>query len=228
MSNKTKYIILAIVLLILFFISPLFLFVVLIIAAVAYYFYKSSEISDPRDVKELYNGCTDEQKKVIRYLNVRGFLTKTISDTEYDEIARKHFADSKQKALAAFSLDESEVNEINPLHSERYISNHANYSKTGIDGKMRTNVYYVIWILFGSKQIFIYESLLYLDSGRKEEVPRHIDYQFTSLTTSSNEGLIDITLQSLGGKVVCRINDDDYTKRVLQGLNSKLKEVKRL
>ena len=76
-----------------------------------------------QDIKRLCKGRTEEQKKVIRYfLGGGGCLSKTMSDEEYEAavMAKARSMDFKQKALNKIGLDESQVNEIEPVHFEGY------------------------------------------------------------------------------------------------------------
>lgn len=103
-----------------------------------------------QDIKRLCKGRTEEQKKVIRYfLGGGGCLSKTMSDEEYEAavMAKARSMDFKQKALNKIGLDESQVNEIEPVHFEGYyFDEKKTYAKWGKDRKWRSSAYQISWI----------------------------------------------------------------------------------
>lgn len=90
-----------------------------------------------QDIKRLCKGRTEEQKKVIRYfLGGGGCLASTMKDEEYDALvqAKAKSMNFKQKALDKIGIDESQVNEIEPVHFEGYyFDEKKTYAKWGKD-----------------------------------------------------------------------------------------------
>ena len=89
------------------------MWIVIIILVIGGYIYLKG-ISEPAELKKLIQGRPQQQQDVIKYFFGKGgFLTKRITDAEYDNIVANTIKESnfKQKALAKIGLDESQVNE---------------------------------------------------------------------------------------------------------------------
>ncbi|MCD7827465.1 MAG: hypothetical protein LUG85_02880 [Clostridiales bacterium] len=207
--------------------------------------------------KRLLKGRTSEQKKVVNYLyGHRGCLTPSLTDEQYDKMVRDRISsmDFKTKALAKIGIDETEVQEIDPVHFEgaylpdRKDNRRDTLSIKGKDGKMRSSEYMVTWLFFGDSQLFIYQYTLNMCSESFKE--KTLDYFYkdiTNLTTVSDSIERDIPKQSCTGRVsyqtimvdttrfrvivpgddfACAALNGDYLDRAVQGMKAKLREKK--
>ena len=103
-----------------------FIFIILAIGAYIYFLGNS----EPAELKQLIQGRPQQQQDVIKYFYGKadfpkaGFLCKRITDAEYDNIVSSATKQSnfKQKALDKIGLDETQVNEIEPVNFEGWAS----------------------------------------------------------------------------------------------------------
>ncbi|MFO8087955.1 MAG: hypothetical protein R6T91_09190 [Bacteroidales bacterium] len=227
------------------------LIIVLIVIGVIGYLYKSSPISDPAEVKRWYKNRPDEQKKVIRYFAVDGCLKKTISDQQYDEIVKSHVhkRDFKNEALDKIGLDESEVQEIEPVNFEgwAYDSEQFNnsFTKRGKDDNYRSSAYQVSWLFFSSTQVFLYRNTMHFDKDDKSILTEEYFYKdITNFATSTdtvetpywdskkNKVLMEnidssrFAITVPGDKFYCALEQNDYTDRAIRAMKAKLREKK--
>ena len=110
--------------------------VIIVLLIVAYVAYKFLGNNDNDYVKQRIKGRNENQKKVIRYFcNDDGCFSKRMKDEEYDAMVRNvlNSMDFKQKALNKIGLDESEVNEIEPVHFEGWVFGKKAYARLGKD-----------------------------------------------------------------------------------------------
>jgi hypothetical protein len=225
--------------------------VFLIVIGVVYYFYQQSELSDPAYVKVQYKNRSEEQKKVIRYFAVGdGCFKKTISDQDYDNLVKACLAkeDFKQKAINKIGLDESELQEIEPVHFEGWTygkDNGVTYSKRGKDGNWRSSAYQTSWLFFSSTQVYLYQNTIHFDKDNKKVATEEYFYKdITNFSTSSDtietpywdikerKNLLEnvdtnrFALTVPGDKFYCSMEQNDYTERAIQGMKAKLREKK--
>ena len=206
-----------------------------------------------QDIKRLCKGRTEEQKKVIKYfLGGGGCLSSTIKDEEYDAIvqAKIRGINFKQKALDKIGLDETQVNEIEPVHFEGYyFDEKKTYAKLGKDRKWRSSAYQISWIFFSSSQVYVYQYTFNMDEdGKKETTEEYFYKDITNFSTSTDtvekEVLIKVSctgnatynrtnvdsnrfaLVVPGDKFYCSMEQNDYTERAIQGMKAKLREKK--
>lgn len=206
-----------------------------------------------QDIKRLCKGRTEEQKKVIRYfLGGGGCLSKTMSDEEYEAavMAKARSMDFKQKALNKIGLDESQVNEIEPVHFEGYyFDEKKTYAKWGKDRKWRSSAYQISWIFFSDTQVYVYQYTFNMDEdGKKESTEEYFYKDITNFSTScdtvekevlekvSCKGEATYTRKNVdsnrfamvvpGDKFYCSMEQSDYTERAIQGMKAKLREKK--
>lgn len=118
-------------------------------------------------------GKTREQKNVIKYFSTGGCLIDRMSDDQYDTLVatRLQAASNKEKALEVLGLDESQVQEIQPVCFHGYVfedpaveSNNIIYKKRGKDDEWRSSAYEVSWLFFGDHEVFLYQELFCMDS----------------------------------------------------------------
>lgn len=203
--------------------------------------------------KNMLKGRTPEQKQVVNYLYGHGgCLTPSLTDEQYDKMVSDRISNMnfKAKALAKIGVDETEVQEIEPVHFEalHFSDRKYNLNIKGKDGKMRSSEYMVTWLFFGDSQLFIYQYTLNMCSGSFTE--KTMDYFYkdiTNLTTVSESYEKDIPKQSCTGKVsyittmvdttefrvivpgdvlTCTVHNGDYLDQSVRGMKAKLREKK--
>lgn len=136
------------------------------------------------NVDELCEGRTENQQKVIRY-----FLedSSKLTDAEYDSIVQSKLQslNLKQRAMEKLGIDETQVNEIDPVHLEGYYyaaddldaKKQAIYKKTGEDFFTRTSAYQQTWLFFSNEQIFAYQYTFNLDEEGYKETTEEYFYK---------------------------------------------------
>lgn len=212
--------------------------------------YKKTTYNDTPWVREHLKGRNDEQKAVIRYFcNEPACLSKKpISDSEYEEIIRKHLqsTDFKQKAFNKIGLDEDQVKEIEPVHFEGYFFNKNCFAKQGNDGLYRSSAYQISWLFFSDTQVYLYQNTFFLDADDRTEATEEYFYRdITNFSASSdtievqlydkktgekcghlnvNSNRFAVTVP--GDKFYCSLEQSDYTERAIQGMKAKLREKK--
>ncbi len=206
-----------------------------------------------RHIQRLCKGRTEEQKKVIKYfLGSGGCLSVGMPDEEYEAavMAKARSMDFKQKALNKLGVDESQVNEIEPVHFEGYyFDNQKTYAKQGRDRKWRSSAYQISWIFFSDIQVYVYQYTFNMDQeGKKESTEEYFYKDITNFSTSSDtveKEVLDkiscsgeatysrenvdtnrFTLVVPGDKFYCSMEQSDYTEKAIQGMKAKLREKK--
>ena len=222
--------------------------IILALIGAGYYFYKSSPMSDSKEVKERCKGRTPEQKSVIRYFCVDGCFSKKMNDAQYDALVKETISkiDFRQKALAKIGLDESELKEIDPVHFEGYVfEGKKSFSKRGKDDLWRSSAYQITWLFFSSTQVYLYQNTLNLDEDGKKEITEEYFYKdITNFSTSSDtvetsywnskqkKYLLEnvdsnrFTLTVPGDKFNCSMEQNEYSERAIQAMKAKLREKK--
>lgn len=206
------------------------------------------------EMKRMLKGRTPEQQSVIKYFyGAGGCLSKGLTDEQYDQMVQRTASsmDFKAKALAKIGLDESQVSEIEPVHFEAYYftNKNDNLNKMGKDYKWRSSEYMVTWIFFSDAQIYVYQYTFNMCSGSKKEQTMDYFYKdvtnFTAASETYEKDVLDkvscsgkatyvrksvdaneFRLIVPGDKVVCSMEQNDYTERAIQGMKAKLREKK--
>jgi len=199
-----------------------------------------------REMNRALKGRTPEQQAVIKYFNASGgCMNKCMSDDEYESMvmAKAKSIDFKKKALDKIGIDESQVNEINPIHLEDYMFDDKVYALCGKDGLWRSSAYQISWIFFSSTQIYVYQFTFNMDNGEKKE--RTEEYFYKDVRTLSIAS--DTIEKEVVGKVTCRgdatyirtnietnhlniggfycsMKKNDYTDKAIQGMRAKVRE----
>ena len=223
-----------------------FLVIILLIVGAVLYFKFSA---DPSELKNRSKGRPEDQKKALRYFLVEdGCLKKTISDAEYDALVQSvlQTINSKQKAINKIGLDESELQEIEPVHFEGYVFGDKNsFSKPGKDNLWRSSKYQISWLFFSATQVYLHQFSFNLDEdGKKESTEEYFYKDITNFSTTSdtvetpywdnkqNKSLLKnvdsnrFALTVPGDKFYCSMTQNDYTERAIQGMKAKLREKK--
>ena len=176
-----------------------------------------------------------------------GCFSKRMKDEEYDAMVRNvlNSMDFKQKALNKIGLDESEVNEIEPVHFEGWVFGKKAYARLGKDNIYRSSAYQVSWLFFSANQVYLYQYTFNMDEdGKKEATEEYFYKDITNFSTSSDTEetpqydpkqkkniLINVdsnrfALTVPGDKFYCPMEQNDYTERAIQGMKAKLREKK--
>lgn len=226
--------------------------VVLIILLIAAAFVYFKWLRDPKVVRDRCKNRTEEQKKVIRYFMRDGCLAfGLLKDEEYDDLVAKKAKsmDFKQKALNKIGLDESELQEIEPVTFEGFYIDPKNPTKTffkwGKDKKWRSSAYQISWLFFSSSQVYLYQYTLNLDEDGKKELTEEYFYKditnFQTISDTVETSVWDkkkdkFVLENVdknhfaitvpGDKFLCSMEQNDYTERAVQAMKAKLREKK--
>lgn len=206
----------------------------------------------PQQIQELLRGKTPEQKKAINYfVGGGGCLSNGMTDAEYDAavLAIVNSTNFKQKALNKIGVDESQVNEIEPVHFEGYVYDDKAFAKYGKDMKWRSSAYQISWIFFSDSQVYVYQYTFHMtDGGKKERTEDYFYKDITNFSTATDS--VDKLVLSSGGcvggstwttksvesnqfalvvpgeKFLCSTEQSDYVERSIQGMKAKLREKK--
>lgn len=179
-----------------------------------------------------------------------GFLTKRITDADYDSLVADTIKQSnfKQKALAKIGLDESQVTEIEPVTFEGWLfgkKSNVGWAKYGQDNKMRSSAYQISWLFFSSTQVYIYQNAIHFDKDDKKVATEEYFYKditnFSTTTDTEEQNEWNNILKKWevknvdsnkfaitvpGDKFYCSMEQNDYTERAIQGMKAKLREKK--
>lgn len=80
-----------------------------------------------------------------------------VTDNQYDNNVRSNLIDLKEQAINTLGVDESEVQEIEPIKFDGYVYTGANRIKQGRDSKYRSNKYQSVIILFSANEAHVYK-----------------------------------------------------------------------
>jgi hypothetical protein len=228
-------------------------FIIIIILVIGGFIYFRG-ISEPAHIKKMIQGRPKEQQDVIKYFYGKasfpseGFLTKRITDEEYDNIVASNIKHSnfKQKALDKIGLDESQVNEIEPVNFQGWMyGKNVDYAKYGLDNKPRTSAFQITWLFFSSSQVYVYRQSIHFNKDDKKVATEEYFYKditsFSTFTDTVEQSFWNNNLKSYevknvdsndfaitvpGDKFYCSMEQNDYTERVIQGMKAKLREKK--
>lgn len=209
--------------------------VTICVVAIAILWFVVISPGNTSEVKKLTEGKNPEQKQVIEYFRLNGCFTKIMSDEEYKALVRKKVeeADLKNRALEKLNIDESEVQEIDPIVLEGYRIHNA-YYKNITDKVWVSSRFQVTWIFFSSTQLYLYTYTFNLDEDLVDEHTEEFFYKdVTSLSTLTEKEDKDDELPFLQFKIVVPgdcikvamgYGDDGETK--IQAMKQKLREKK--
>jgi len=165
-------------------------------------------------------------------------------------MARAKSTDFKQKAMEKIGLDESQVNEISPIHFEDYLFDEKKaLARYGKDGIWRSSAYQISWIFFSATQVYLYQYTFNMDEdGKKEQTQEFFYKDITNFTTTSDSVEKEVVskvsctgsatyvrsnvdtnrfmLSAMGDKLYCAMQQNDYTEKSIQGMKAKLREKK--
>ena len=207
-----------------------------------------------REIKKLMKGRTKEQQSAINYfVGGGGCLSSSLSDQQYESMvmAKAKSVDFKNKALEKIGLDESQVNEIEPVHFQGYYFDEkdSTFAKWGKDRKWRSSAYQISWIFFSSTQIYVYQYTFHLTEDSKKASTEEYFYRDITNFSTSSDTVEKVVLEKAGcigepsfekknvdsnrfalvvpgDKFYCSMEQNDYTERAIQGMKAKLREKK--
>jgi hypothetical protein len=205
-------------------------------------------------IKKLCEGRTPEQQNVIKYFTGGGgCLSGSMSDEEYEALVKQKATsmDFRQRALDKIGVDESQVNEIEPVHFEEYwFDEKKTFAKCGKDRKWRSSAYEISWLFFSSTQVYVYQYLFNMDEDTKKERTEEYFYKdITNFSASSDTieketpeepgcmgGELKYTRKNVeldrfalvvpGEKFFCAMKKNDQTEGQIQAMKAKLREKK--
>lgn len=181
------------------------------------------------------------------------FGKKGISDDVYENkvLSKINEVASKEVALVRLGLDETQVQEIEPMCFRGFEEEDGCYSRYGLDGKFRTSQYSVTWLFFGSEELYIFSVFLdLLHDSVRYSTQEYFYKEITSFYTSSNNFIYESTKTKKGcisfksfteqnkvvlNKFYLKVPGDDFycsvsgvadADRIIQGLKQKIREKK--
>ena len=176
--------------------------------------------------------------------------TSSVSDEEYDAMVLANVTDLKEKALNKLGVDETEVQEIEPIIISGY-----DYDDTGLlfrkgkDGKWRTNKYETVLMFFAKNEVHCYSNTFWTTKYNQKEatdVYFYGDIVSASTTTGQvqikdNKGRLLVNkdgspvlytyesfkLQTSGGTSLhVTISDTELSRRSINAMRQLLREKK--
>jgi hypothetical protein len=145
---------------------------------------------------ELFKGKTPDQVKALKFLlsipNEKGCFSNTyLTEAAYDSIrlAKRGRGDLKDKALEKLGIDETQVQEIEPICFEGY---RYEYSKLqpyirAVEAVNYSSMYEVTWLFFGDEQVYLYKySFDTTDETRADMTLEYFYKDITAFSTTSD------------------------------------------
>lgn len=133
-----------------------------------------------------------------------------VTDAEYDSNVRGGTHNIKSKAMLALGIDETEVQEIEPITFEGYSFTGAKIVKQGIDQKFRSNKYHNVIIFFLANEAHVYKYTFDTTEQKStEETEVYFYKDIVSVSTSYD------TIEVLSRKIEC-----EYFKLTTAGGNA--------
>lgn len=108
------------------------------------------------------------------------FGVKWKSGEEYYDYLSSIVNVDVKKAIDELGLDESEVNEIEPVLIEGYIFDKNVFSKINNRNKWISSAYHSTWVLFSATQVFIYREEFWADENRHNV--SNLEYFYRDIT----------------------------------------------
>lgn len=160
-----------------------------------------------------------------------------ISDQDYDKGVASNVNNMKAKALNKLGLDESEVQEIEPIVIDGYKFSGASRFKKGEDNLWRTNMYEVAMLFFASNEVHCYKyAFSTTEAGAQSESTDVYFYQdIVSVSTQSREATAQgektnyeaFVLRTAGGNALdVAIRDVDNAQRSINAMRQLLRQKK--
>lgn len=195
------------------------------------------------------------QQKAYGYLLGEGGCSKlgAMSESEFDKLVKEkaNSTNFRERALQVIGLDESQVQEIEPIRFEGYDfdTDDVMLWREGKDHNWRTPKYHVSMIFCTDTQVFVYTYLFSLISYEKEEFVHEFFYSdITHLSTGveTREKILkkkgcfllnrgfniqsvlfnNFQLSAKGADYSTSITYDQNIERAINGLKTKIREKK--
>ena len=200
-------------------------------------------------------GRTKEQQTAVSYVCMETgcFGKAQVEDAEYDQMVLQKIkaTDWKQKALNKLGLDESQVQEVEPIHFQSFRFDEKTIDRLGEDKKWRSSEYQISWIFASDTEIYVWQyTFSMIDDTKKERTEEYFYKDITNFSTSAetlekyvpvlekhclkkekkwlrqNVDYNKFSIVVPGDKFYCSIEDDEYVEAAVQGLKAKLREKK--
>lgn len=150
----------------------------------------STSAMQKAQLMQLKKGKTEEQKKAIDYFlsnGSGGCLSKddTWKTSDYlQHVTNKiNSLNLKARAIENIGLDESEIQEIEPIMLSSFLFGKDTYIKINADGAV-SNQYAVTWLFFSATQVYTYKFILDTTSDNTWEITHDLFYtDITCFTT---------------------------------------------
>lgn len=161
-----------------------------------------------------------------------------ISDEAYDEGVASNIHDMKNRALNKLGLDESEVQEIEPITIDGYRFTGASRFKKGKDNLWRTNKYEVAMLFFAANEVHCYKySFSTTEDQHTESTDVYFYQDIVTVSTASEEAAIPgqtekanyeaFVLRTAGGNALdVAIRDYDNAQRSINAMRQLLRQKK--
>lgn len=165
----------------------------------AFYFSSENDLSaKPKEKKGCFaktgKGEEKPKQKGVPYFDddtsSKGCFKKAtsshyMSDQEYDTVVRNMISkiNFKEKGLEFLGVDESEVNEVDPIHFGGLFYDDDARMKLGDDYKYRTNKWQETWLFFSQNSVFAYQCTLETDGNSMLE--KNYEYSYKDITAIS-------------------------------------------
>lgn len=216
-----------------------FIIIVLIVGLVV--FFKIYNSPKEKIARELSKGKNQEQIKTIRFFLGTIFGPKWGSDSEYESYLKSIVHTDVQQAIDKLGVDESEVNEINPVLIEGYLFNKNSLTKRHAQNNWISSGYHTTWLLFSATQVYIYRREFYADENRNnvstlEYFYRDItafrtgqeSYEVQNKITNGTEQISTDTFQVVvpGDDMKVSVNDSPDFESKVQAMKQLLREKK--
>lgn len=206
-----------------------------------------------QEINNMLKGRTAEQQKTIRYFTgTGGCLASSWTDETYHAavMAKARSMDFKQRALNKLGIDESQVNEIEPVMFEGYYFNQPKtFGMLGRDLKWRSSAYQITWVFFSDTQVYVYQYTFHMDEDtKKERVEEYFYKDITNFSSSTDTVEVEVPQKNCTGytwvrksanysgfsivvpgeKFWCSAEESERLERAIQGMKAKLREKKGL
>lgn len=166
------------------------------------------------------------------------FSMNKISDEAYDKGVASNIHDMKKRALNKLGLDESEVQEIEPITIDGYRYSGASRFKKGKDNLWRTNKYEVAMLFFAANEVHCYKySFSTTEDQHTESTDVYFYQDIVTVSTASEEASIPgqtekanyeaFVLRTAGGNALdVAIRDYDNAQRSINAMRQLLRQKK--
>ncbi|MCX4313624.1 MAG: hypothetical protein OSJ83_07200 [Clostridia bacterium] len=192
-----------------------------------------ASINDIKDAvlfnKQAYDQMNENEKKVFDYFNDNNEQPKggcfrknkdpEFTDDRYDDLVMEKLNTyaNKAKALQRIGMDESQVNEIEPIRLYGFERKSAAvgdvyFDKVCDDGRWRSSVCSITWLFFSNDQICMYSGRFDMLSDSKIELTD--EYFYKDITNFTTVTETEQTIIYSGGKTGCLKKSAEPAKKL--------------